>query len=500
MSQELATVAPQRTPIVAGGQVNAIVPATFEDVQRLSAAIFASGLVPYGMDRPEKVMVALMTGLELGIKPMQALQGIAVINGAPRIWGDLSLAMVRASGELEEFEERYEGKPPTNWADPKGDERLYTAICRVKRAGEKAKEEEFSIADAITAKLWGKSGSKGPTPWVTSPKRMLKMRARAFALRDTFADILKGMAIAEEMIGHEDETAEARPAKARRAPPSPPPVEAKAANEPVQPQTEHIEEAEVTEVATDAASAVAQTELTEDERQTPDEILVELKEKLGFAKTADQVEEFYDDFDAESLLEQTEDGVDRARALKAETLTRIGKPATETTPATAKPADPFDLPDIESPADYIAWIEGAAAKVVDTDTAKRMSEAWNSSKALRREIEIDAAAERKLKAEITSLIARFAPPSEKANAAGKADTPLAASVDVDAQPTSAEQYVAQRVAMAERAKTYDEARDLKRRFLHESKLREDLGVKQALYEEAKKAVHGRVDALRPADA
>ena len=51
----------------------------------------------------------------------------------------------------------------------------------------------FSKEKAMNAKLWGKDG-----PWKTYPERMLKMRARGFALRDAFADRLKGIITAEE--------------------------------------------------------------------------------------------------------------------------------------------------------------------------------------------------------------------------------------------------------------------------------------------------------------
>src|SRR5208337_216254 len=51
-----------------------------------------------------------------------------------------------------------------------------------------------SIADAKLAGLWNKEG-----PWRTYPKRMLKMRARGFTLRDGFADKLKGLKSVEEL-------------------------------------------------------------------------------------------------------------------------------------------------------------------------------------------------------------------------------------------------------------------------------------------------------------
>jgi hypothetical protein len=64
---------------------------------------------------------------------------------------------------------------------------------------------EFSVADAKRAGVWGGTGStpekKKYSVWYKHPKRMLKMRARAFTLRDGWSDILKGMHSAEEMIG-----------------------------------------------------------------------------------------------------------------------------------------------------------------------------------------------------------------------------------------------------------------------------------------------------------
>ena len=51
------------------------------------------------------------------------------------------------------------------------------------------------MEDAQKAGLQGKSG-----PWSQYPKRMRQMRARAFALRDVFPDVLRGMPIAEEVM------------------------------------------------------------------------------------------------------------------------------------------------------------------------------------------------------------------------------------------------------------------------------------------------------------
>jgi len=169
-------------PLNAGGSVSAIVPSNIEEVFRLASAIHKSGLAPSSMNSPEKLTVAIMTGLELGLRPMFAIQKIAVINGRPALWGDAVPALVLGRG----FKLR-------EWLDDGG-----TAHCEVTRPGGDKIERTFSEDDAKTAGLWGKQG-----PWKQYPHRMLQMRARGFACRDGAADVLAGLYFAEEIEGGE---------------------------------------------------------------------------------------------------------------------------------------------------------------------------------------------------------------------------------------------------------------------------------------------------------
>ncbi len=154
---------------------------TLESAIKCSELIATSSFCPKGMiGRPGDVLVALQMGQELGLKPMQALQNIAVINGRPSLWGDAMLGVCKQSSEYEYIREDF-------------DEATKTAICTVKRRNEPEVIRTFSETDAKTAKLWGKEG-----PWTTYPKRMLQMRARGFALRDAFPDTLRGIVSVEE--------------------------------------------------------------------------------------------------------------------------------------------------------------------------------------------------------------------------------------------------------------------------------------------------------------
>lgn len=182
MATQIQTAEQPRKVVVASGQkLAAFVPTTLEEAWKLSGALAASGMTPkaYGQDQ-NKIMVGIMAGAEVGLTPFAALQSIAVIGNNPSLWGDGALALVQASGLLEDMEETDDGQ---------------TATCRLNRTGRATPIiRTFSMEDAKKAGLAGKTG-----PWTQYPARMRQMRARAFALRDGFSDVLKGLHIAEEV-------------------------------------------------------------------------------------------------------------------------------------------------------------------------------------------------------------------------------------------------------------------------------------------------------------
>ena len=161
-----------------------LVPSNLEQMWRLASIMAKSGLMPKGLQTPEAVCVAVQMGLEIGLTPMQAVQNIAVINGRPSVWGDSGIALVEASGFLEDFKETIEEN-----------DGIITATCWAKRKGRPTPvERTFSTIDAKQAGLHDKEG-----PWKQYPKRMTQMRARWWVLRDLFADVLKGLHAAEEV-------------------------------------------------------------------------------------------------------------------------------------------------------------------------------------------------------------------------------------------------------------------------------------------------------------
>ena len=156
-------------------------PQSLNEAMEFANMLANSNLVPKAyQQKPGDIMVACQWGAEIGLKPLQSLQNIAVINNIPAVWGDALVALVRGSGLCEYIKQ--------DW-----DDASKTATCRVKRKGEPEEMRQFSEEDARVA------GHLNKDTYKKNLQRMLSIRARAFALRDVFADVLKGLKVAEEV-------------------------------------------------------------------------------------------------------------------------------------------------------------------------------------------------------------------------------------------------------------------------------------------------------------
>lgn len=159
-----------------------------DEAARFAQCVLASGMAPKTMTSAAAILIAMQYGAEVGLKPMQAIQNIAVINGKPGLYGKALPGVVQSTGLLELFEEWHEGKPiDDDWK----------AVCKVIRRGsdeleKRTRVESFSWAQAKKSGLDKKSG-----PWQQYPDLMLRYRARGLAFNTLFADVLCGFEVAE---------------------------------------------------------------------------------------------------------------------------------------------------------------------------------------------------------------------------------------------------------------------------------------------------------------
>jgi len=183
-------------------------PVNLDEAVNLSGILSQSSIVPSSYKgKSEDILVAIIMGSELGFSPIASLQNIATINGKPSIYGDAMLALVKNSPLCEDVIETM----------IKGDKQEDSgAVCVVKRKGMEPVTVTFTVGDAIRAGLWKKAG-----PWTMYPKRMLQMRARSFALRDAFPDVLRGLVATEEVEDYQEVVQDVSKSKKKPGKPAP---------------------------------------------------------------------------------------------------------------------------------------------------------------------------------------------------------------------------------------------------------------------------------------
>jgi hypothetical protein len=188
----------------------AIMPRSIEEAQRYANGLCLSGVVPDafriggkrdGPPDPNLVLMGILKALEIGVPPQTGLAGLLPLNGRFAVWGDLAAALVHRTNTVAKQQTSElgagnfdPGAPIGEWPDAYGFRVMYWRVDQ-----DDPYVGEFTVRDAKRAGLWNNARKQ---PWIMYPRRMLFNRARAFALRDGFADGLAGLTIAEEVLDY----------------------------------------------------------------------------------------------------------------------------------------------------------------------------------------------------------------------------------------------------------------------------------------------------------
>jgi hypothetical protein len=131
------------------------------------------------------VAIAIMTGMELGLSPLNSLRSICIIKGTPTIWGTAKTALPLQQGKIKSLEYKYlgeESKP--NWT---------CEVTIVRKDNDMSFTASFSWADAVRAELTNKNN------WKYYPKKMLFNRAKQTALSELFPECYYNIYSSEEI-------------------------------------------------------------------------------------------------------------------------------------------------------------------------------------------------------------------------------------------------------------------------------------------------------------
>lgn len=189
-------------PPTAHAEITPIIPRTVEELKYMANLIVQAGLAPDSYERsPTKVALGIMKALEVGLPPLTGLANIMIVNNRATIWGDAAMALVQSKGVIDKLQVDEIGEAPKD----NGDKPVETAqfkdsygfrVSIWRKGQDAAYQGAFTVADAKRAHLWM---NPRKAPWMQHPKRMLRIRATTFAVRDGFADCLSGLAIREEV-------------------------------------------------------------------------------------------------------------------------------------------------------------------------------------------------------------------------------------------------------------------------------------------------------------
>lgn len=237
------------------GQMDGLMPVAVRDKMQLANIIAKSGIAPRSLDTPEKVYIALQWGHELGLSPMAAVNNINAINGKVTMSADLMMGLCMSHPQ-------YAGKDEQVTGDG---ENLKARVVIRRRHGDIVDEHvgEFSWREAVAA------GLTSNDVWKKYAKRMVAHRARAFAARNAFPDVLAGLYTHEEVESIPPE----EPRGQRNV--TPPPTEPEPPAGPTEEELDALEKQLIKEVDDAKMDGL----IDDDQRQTIRTKLTEAREK-----------------------------------------------------------------------------------------------------------------------------------------------------------------------------------------------------------------------------
>jgi len=150
---------------------------------RYAQALAGASLLPAQYrDRPANVLLAMELGEALGIPPIQAINGIHVIEGKPSASADLIASLVRRAGHKLRVTV---------------DDQANTVTAQIIRADDPdfTYESVWTEGKARAAGLWGKGN------WSKHPGQMLRSRAITEVCRMGASDALYGVIYTPEELG-----------------------------------------------------------------------------------------------------------------------------------------------------------------------------------------------------------------------------------------------------------------------------------------------------------
>lgn len=233
--------------ISTAAQVNALVPQSLDSAMQFAEWLAKSSLLPKAVNKVHDIFFIVCAGMELGLPPMAALRGLYTVNGRTALESKTKMALALQKGAAQYFK-RIEYTPEaTTWET-------------LRHGSTEPQRMRYTRQEAIDSGLApGRRTGAGPNehpmagkegPWRQYTQRMISHRALGWLCDDVYADIVMGVATAEDFdpkeftfvpIGAGMELGTPNQIAAPEVSSTPPPTSARNANTapPAEPKTEY---------------------------------------------------------------------------------------------------------------------------------------------------------------------------------------------------------------------------------------------------------------------
>ncbi len=156
---------PQSLTIRDTQATNFLDPNIYTQLKALSNDFIKSKAIPSVWESPEQVLVGLQTGVEMGMKPMEAMNSLYPVNGAINVWGKATTRRLKEHG----------------WNISYSKESQDSCTATVKRGNEKY-TETFNFAEAVASGYTTDKYGKLKIGWREGMNRRKKLRYGVLSL------------------------------------------------------------------------------------------------------------------------------------------------------------------------------------------------------------------------------------------------------------------------------------------------------------------------------
>jgi hypothetical protein len=153
-------------------------PEIYVQMKILAQDFINSKAIPSCWQSASQVLVGLQTGLEMGMKPMESMNSLYVVNGAVNIWGKAVTKRLRLHG----YQIKYTNETP---------EEVTATLTKDKEKY----SFTFKYADAVASGYTEDNSGREKIGWKAGQNRLLKLRYGALSalLKTEVPEVLDGV-------------------------------------------------------------------------------------------------------------------------------------------------------------------------------------------------------------------------------------------------------------------------------------------------------------------